>query len=87
MTGNGQKPWRRLPDETIEAYLAFCIFLNLGSQRSLHKVAQEIDGKTIIHFHGYHIRLENMSICMLDNKFNCDLLFIDKKNSDSRGNQ
>jgi len=47
MTGNGRKPWHRLPDETIEAYLAFCIFLNLGSQRSLHKVAQEIDGKTM----------------------------------------
>ncbi|HXY88583.1 MAG TPA: hypothetical protein VEG44_09090 [Candidatus Acidoferrales bacterium] len=47
MEGNGQKPWNRLPNETGEAYLAFCVFLNLGSQRSLHKVAQEIEGRPI----------------------------------------
>ena len=47
MEGNGQKPWNRLPNETGEAYLAFCVFLNLGSQRSLHKVAQEIEGRTM----------------------------------------
>ncbi|HXY88683.1 MAG TPA: hypothetical protein VEG44_09605 [Candidatus Acidoferrales bacterium] len=46
MRGNGKKPWQRLPDETVTAYRAFCIFLNLGSQRSLSNVAQEIDGRT-----------------------------------------
>jgi len=47
MEGNGRKSWHRLPDETSEAYRAFCIFLNLGSQRSLHKAAQEIEGRPI----------------------------------------
>jgi len=46
MKGNGQKAWHRLPDETVTAYRAFCIFLNPGSQRSLSNVAQEIDGRT-----------------------------------------
>jgi hypothetical protein len=46
MKGNGQKPWHRLPNETDAAYRAFCIFLNLASQRSLSNVAQEIDGRT-----------------------------------------
>jgi len=46
MKGKGQKPWHRLPDETITAYRAFCSFLNLGGQRSLDNVAREVDGRT-----------------------------------------
>lgn len=36
------KPWERQPGETAKAFEAFCIYLNMGAERGLRKVGQEL---------------------------------------------
>jgi hypothetical protein len=43
MSYNGKKPWHRLPSESDRAYSAFCLFLNMGSKRSLYQLATASD--------------------------------------------
>lgn len=43
MSYDGIKPWHRLPSETDRAYSAFCLYLNMGSKRSLYKLVTTID--------------------------------------------
>jgi len=40
MDGNERKPWHELPGESSEAYGGFCLYLNIGSKRSLNATAQ-----------------------------------------------
>ncbi|MGB8310580.1 MAG: hypothetical protein WCE81_01795 [Halobacteriota archaeon] len=42
-----RKTWYQLPSEGDDAYRAFCLFLNMGRQRSLNKLAAMIDKWTI----------------------------------------
>lgn len=43
------QPWERLPDESTKAFEAFVIYRDLGAERSLAKVAQEVGkSKTLI---------------------------------------
>lgn len=37
------KPWDRLDGESVKAFEAFCIYLNLGLERSITKVVQELN--------------------------------------------
>lgn len=39
---NTPKPWDRRADETTKAYEAFCIYRDMGTQRSLSKVAEKL---------------------------------------------
>jgi hypothetical protein len=43
MLRDGIKPWHRLPSETDEAYTAFCLYLNMGSKRSLYELIATMD--------------------------------------------
>jgi len=40
------KPWHQLPCESDEAYRTFCLFLNMGRQRSLNKFVIMINKMT-----------------------------------------
>jgi len=40
------KPWHQLPCESDKAYRTFCLFLNMGRQRSLNKLAIMINKLT-----------------------------------------
>ena len=40
------KPWERQPNETVRAFKAFCLFLNLGSERSLAAAYRSDTGRT-----------------------------------------
>jgi hypothetical protein len=42
MDSEERKPWLRRPNETSVAYEAFRIYLNLGPQRTLPKVCEEV---------------------------------------------
>ena len=37
------KPWERRPEETTKAYEAFCIYRDMGRERSLSKVSKELN--------------------------------------------
>lgn len=37
------KPWERQEGESVKAFEAFCIYLNLGTERSITKVVQELN--------------------------------------------
>ena len=39
---NTPKPWERQPEETTKAYEAFCVYRDMGTQRSLSKVAEKL---------------------------------------------
>ena len=39
---NTPKPWERQPEETTKAYEAFCEYRDMGTQRSLSKVAAKL---------------------------------------------
>jgi hypothetical protein len=47
MSYNGKKPWHRLPSESDRAYSAFCLFLNMGSKRSLYQLVTTIDNPAL----------------------------------------
>ena len=40
--GNTPEPWERREDETTKAYEAFCIYRDMGRERSLNKVAEKL---------------------------------------------
>lgn len=40
--GNTPQPWERQPEETTKAYEAFCIYRDMGRERSLSKVAEKL---------------------------------------------
>ena len=40
--GNTPKPWELQPEETSKAYEAFCEYRDMGTQRSLSKVADKL---------------------------------------------
>ena len=39
---NTPKPWERQENETTKAYEAFCVYRDMGTQRSLSKVAEKL---------------------------------------------
>lgn len=39
---NRPDPWDRLQDEGVRAYEAFCVYRDMGTQRSLSKVAEKL---------------------------------------------
>ncbi len=47
MDENERKPWHELPGESSEAYGGFCLYLNMGSGRSLNATAQVIGEKPL----------------------------------------
>jgi hypothetical protein len=38
-----EKPWHQQPGESDDAYNAFCLYLNMGSERSLKKLIKIVD--------------------------------------------
>lgn len=40
--GNTPKPWERQPEETTKAFEAFCIYRDMGQERSAAKVAEKL---------------------------------------------
>lgn len=48
MFRSDKKPWYQLRGEGDDAYRAFCLFLNMGRQRSITKLATMIDTLEII---------------------------------------
>ena len=47
MDENERTPWHELPGESSEAYGGFCLYLNMGSKRSLNATAQVIDERPL----------------------------------------
>jgi hypothetical protein len=39
---NTPKPWERQPDETAKPYEAFCVYRDMGTERSLRKVSERL---------------------------------------------
>ncbi len=39
---NTPKPWERQPDETTKPYEAFCVYRDMGIERSIRKVAERL---------------------------------------------
>lgn len=40
-----RKPWERRPDETDKSWRAFCVYRDMGAERSLRKTADRIYGE------------------------------------------
>ena len=45
---NTPKPWERQPDETQKQYEAFCVYRDMGTNRTLEKVGQHLGKSTAL---------------------------------------